>query len=139
MTLEKVCHPVSAWTAWLGTSGIDVFAAAAAEVAAVDTIFADFRDDDALTRYASAARRDGFSGMLAIHPAQVGIINRAFTPDADEVARATLIVSLFEENPGAGVVAFDGEMLDRPHLLQALKIVAMANDETSKTTEKNDE
>lgn len=116
-----------------------LFAAAAAEVAAIDTIFADFRDDDALARNASAARRDGFSGMLAIHPAQVEIINCAFTPDADEVARATLIVSLFEENPGAGVVAFDGEMLDRPHLLQALKIVAMANDETSKTTEKKDE
>jgi citrate lyase subunit beta/citryl-CoA lyase len=114
-----------------------LFAAAAAEVAAIDTIFADFSDDDALSKYASGARRDGFSGMLAIHPAQVGIINRAFTPDADELERAMRIVSMFEANPDAGVIAFDGEMLDRPHLLQARKIITMAGNETAQRTDGN--
>jgi len=112
-----------------------LLAAAAAEVAAIDTIFSDFRDDDALSRHASGARRDGFSGMLAIHPAQVGIINSAFTPDTEELARARSIVRMFEDNPDAGVVAMHGEMLDRPHLLQARKIIAMASNVTTQQTE----
>lgn len=103
-----------------------LFAAAAAEVPAIDTIYSDFRDTDGLARYAANARRDGFSGMLAIHPAQIDIINAAFTPDAAELARAQRIVALFADNPQAGVMAMDGAMLDRPHLLQAQKIVAMA-------------
>ena len=103
-----------------------LFAAAAAEVSAIDTIFSDFRDMDGLSIYATNARRDGFSGMLAIHPAQIEIINAAFTPDAAEVKRAESIVSLFSDNPRSGVVSMDGEMLDRPHLLQARKIIAMA-------------
>jgi citrate lyase subunit beta/citryl-CoA lyase len=89
-------------------------------------VFADYRDLPGLERYATAARRDGFSGMLAIHPAQVGVINQAFTPDAQELARATRIVRLFEQQPEQGVVGMDGEMLDRPHLLQARRILAMA-------------
>jgi citrate lyase subunit beta/citryl-CoA lyase len=103
-----------------------LFAAAAAEVPAIDTIFADYRNNDGLAAYAANARRDGFSGMLAIHPDQIDIINAAFTPDADELQRAQRIVSLFADNPQAGVVGMDGEMLDRPHLLQAQKIIAMA-------------
>jgi citrate lyase subunit beta/citryl-CoA lyase len=103
-----------------------LFAAAAAGIAAIDTVFADYRDLPGLERYATAARRDGFSGMLAIHPAQVGVINQAFTPDAQELARATRIVRLFEQQPEQGVVGMDGEMLDRPHLLQARRILAMA-------------
>ncbi len=103
-----------------------LFAAAAAEVPAIDTIFADFRNMDGLSAYAVNARRDGFSGMLAIHPAQIEIINAAFTPDAEELQRAERIVSLFADNPQTGVVGMDGEMLDRPHLLQAQKIIAMA-------------
>ena len=114
-----------------------LFAAAAAEVAAIDTIFADFRDDNGLSKYASGARRDGFSGMLAIHPDQLEIINQAFTPDAEELARAVRIVSLFEDSPGIGVVALDGAMLDRPHLLQAQKIITMASSGTAKKMEEN--
>ncbi|NNC78217.1 MAG: CoA ester lyase [Woeseiaceae bacterium] len=100
-----------------------LLAASAAGVAAVDTVFTSFKDDDGLARYAAAARRDGFSGMLAIHPAQVGIINDAFTPSAEERARAERIVALFETNPDAGALALDGEMLDRPHLVQARRIL----------------
>ena len=105
-----------------------LFAAAAAEVPAIDTVFADFKNTDGLSRYARQARRDGFAGMLAIHPAQAELINEAFTPDAEELQRARKIVDLFDENPGAGVIAMDGKMLDRPHLLQARKILIMAGE-----------
>ena len=104
-----------------------LFAAAAAEVPSFDTIFADFKNTEGLATYAANARRDGFSGMLAIHPAQVDIINAAFTPDASELERAERIISLFAENPDSGVLGMDGEMLDRPHLIQAQKIIAMAH------------
>jgi citrate lyase subunit beta/citryl-CoA lyase len=103
-----------------------LLAAAAAEVAAIDTVFTDFKDTAGLRRYASNARRDGFAGMLAIHPAQVETINAAFQPTAQELERATLIVELFAANPGAGVIGLDGEMFDRPHLVQARRLLAMA-------------
>lgn len=103
-----------------------LFAAAAAEVPAIDTVYTDFRNSDGLSRYASNARRDGFSGMLAIHPAQVEIINRAFSPSDDEVDRARRIIALFADNPDAGTLGMDGEMIDRPHLVQAERIVALA-------------
>lgn len=103
-----------------------LFAAHAAGVEAVDTIHADFRDEQGLERACAEARRDGFSGKLAIHPAQVEVINRAFTPDAEEIAHARRVVELFEANPGAGTLALDGVMLDVPHLKQARRILALA-------------
>lgn len=103
-----------------------LFAAAAANVPAVDTVYTDFRDHDGLARYAASARRDGFSGMLAIHPAQVAVINEAFAPTASEVERAQRIVALFAAHPGAGTLGMDGEMLDRPHWLRARRILEIA-------------
>ena len=103
-----------------------LFAAAAAGVPAVDTVFTDFRNEQGLARYAAAARRDGFSGMLAIHPAQVAAINEAFEPSAEEIARARRIVELFDADPAAGTVGMDGEMLDRPHWLRAKKTLEVA-------------
>ena len=103
-----------------------LFAAAAAEVAAIDTVFTDFRDHEGLLRYATNARRDGFTGMLAIHPAQVEVINAAFQPTAEEIERAERIVQAFTENPGAGTVGLDGKMIDRPHLLQAQRLLQQA-------------
>ena len=103
-----------------------LLAAAAAEVLAIDTVFTDFRDGDGLISYAENACRDGFAGMLAIHPAQVEPINRAFTPSADELARAQRIVALFADNPGLGTVGMDGKMIDRPHLLQAQRLLRLA-------------
>jgi len=100
-----------------------LFAAAAAEVAAIDTVYTDFRDHDGLLRYAANARRDGFSGMLAIHPDQVETINSAFEPTAEELERAALIIRLFDENPGAGTVGLDGKMIDQPHLVQARRLL----------------
>lgn len=103
-----------------------LFAAAGAELPAIDTVYTDFRDAEGLTRYSAAARRDGFSGMLAIHPEQVATINAAFVPTTEEVARARRIVEMFEKTPDVGAQGMDGEMIDRPHLLQARKILQMA-------------
>ena len=101
-------------------------AAAAAEIPAIDTVYTDFRDSEGLARYAENAARDGFSGMLAIHPAQLEAINSAFSPAKEDVERAQRIVALFDANPGAGALGLDGEMIDRPHLVQARRILAMA-------------
>jgi len=103
-----------------------LFAAAAAEVAAIDTVFTDFRDAEGLLRYAANARRDGFSGMLAIHPDQVEPINAAFSPSAEEIEHAQRIVELFEQNPGVGTVGLEGKMIDRPHLVQAQRLLRQA-------------
>ncbi|MDH3338259.1 MAG: CoA ester lyase [Gammaproteobacteria bacterium] len=103
-----------------------LFAAGAAEVPALDTVFTDFGDVEGLATYAANARRDGFSGMLAIHPAQVDVINRAFVPTAAELERAERIVALFAANPGTGTLGMDGEMIDRPHLVQAKRVLQLA-------------
>jgi citrate lyase subunit beta/citryl-CoA lyase len=101
-------------------------AAAAAEVAAIDTVYTDYRDMDGLARYAANARRDGFSGMLAIHPAQIDVINRAFMPTAEEIEHAERVIALFDDNPGAGTLGLDGEMIDRPHRVQAERLLKLA-------------
>lgn len=100
--------------------------AAAAGVAAVETIHGDFRDETGLRRRAQQARRAGFGGMLAIHPAQVDVINEAFTPSAAELQQARAIVDLFAASPGAGVLAHEGAMLDRPHLARAQALLRLA-------------
>ncbi|NIL94769.1 MAG: HpcH/HpaI aldolase/citrate lyase family protein [Woeseiaceae bacterium] len=116
--------------AWLApyevARSLCLFGASAAEVPAIDTVYTDFRDLEGLATYAANARRDGFSGMLAIHPAQVDVINRAFVPTAAELERAQRIVELFEANPGAGTLGLDGEMIDRPHFVQAQRILQLA-------------
>lgn len=103
-----------------------LFAAHAAGVPAIETVYPAFRDLAGLTRYATVAARDGFNGMMAIHPAQVQIINEAFTPSAAAVERARRVVAAFADNPGAGVLSLDGAMIDAPHLKQAQRILAQA-------------
>jgi len=100
-----------------------VLAAVALGVQAIDGIHADFRDSEGLMRELESARRDGFTGKLAIHPDQVAGINAAFSPTDAELDRARRIVAAFEASPGAGVVGLDGQMLDRPHLVQARRIL----------------
>jgi citrate lyase subunit beta/citryl-CoA lyase len=100
-----------------------LIAAKAAGVAAIETLHADFRDSAGLERVARGAQRDGFSGMLAIHPDQVDIINAAFTPSAEDVAHARRVVAAFAG--GVGVASLDGKMLDQPHLKQAQHILHM--------------
>ena len=104
-----------------------LFAAHAAGAAAIDTVFPAIKDVAGLTAYAVRARRDGFTGMMAIHPSQVEPINAAFTPSADEAARAQAIVDAFAANPGAGVLQVDGKMVDAPHLKQAKHILSLAD------------
>jgi citrate lyase subunit beta/citryl-CoA lyase len=101
-----------------------LFAAAAAEVDAIDSVYTNFRDLDGLAAECREARRDGFVAKMAIHPAQVAVINEAFTPSPDAVARARRIVDAFEANPDAGVVGIDGEMVDMPHLKRAQRLLA---------------
>ena len=103
-----------------------IAAAAAAKVAALDTVFVDFRNAEGLRREAEEARRDGFAGKLAIHPAQVAIIDEVFTPSAAEIARAQAVVAAFAAAPGVGVVGIDGVMYDRPHLERAKRLLARA-------------
>ena len=101
--------------------------AAAAGVQPVDGVFADFKDEEALKREAEAARREGFTGKLAIHPAQVAVINAAFTPSPDDVTHAEAVVAAFEAHPDAGVLSVGGKMVDRPHLVQAQRVLERAN------------
>lgn len=100
--------------------------AVAAGAAPIDTVFTDFRDPDGLRAEAEAARRDGFVGKLAIHPAQVEIIHDVFTPSREAIEHARRIVRAFDDAPGTGVVSLDGKMVDRPHLKQAEAILARA-------------
>jgi citrate lyase subunit beta/citryl-CoA lyase len=100
--------------------------AVAAGVQPVDGVFADFRDDEGLRAESEAARREGFTGKLAIHPAQVPIINAAFTPSDEEVRHAEEIVAAFEAQPNAGVLSVGGKMVDRPHLVQARRVLERA-------------
>jgi len=100
--------------------------AAAAGVAAIETIHGVFRDTDGLRKRAERVRRAGYRGMLAIHPAQVEVINQAFTPSASELEAAREIVALFAAQPGVGTIGCKGAMLDRPHLARAQALLALA-------------
>jgi citrate lyase subunit beta/citryl-CoA lyase len=103
--------------------------AVAAGVQPVDGVFADFKDEVGLRAETEAARREGFTGKLAIHPAQVGVINSAFTPSEEEMQRAEEIVAAFEAHPDAGVLSVGGKMVDRPHLVQARRVLERATRE----------
>jgi citrate lyase subunit beta/citryl-CoA lyase len=99
--------------------------AAVADVPAIETVYPTFKDLDGLEAYARRGRKEGFVGMLAIHPSQVPVINKVFTPTADEIAHAQKIVDLFDAQPGLGVVSLDGQMIDAPHLKQAQRTLAL--------------
>ena len=101
-----------------------LFAAAAAEVDAVDSVFTNFRNLEGLAEECTQGRRDGFVAKMAIHPAQVPVINEAFTPSAEALAQARDIVAAFARDPKAGVVGLNGEMVDQPHLKRAERLLA---------------
>ncbi len=103
---------------------ICLFGAAAAKVPAIETIHVDFRNEDVLRRDTEMARRDGFAGRLAIHPAQVAVINAVFTPTREQIDKAKAVVAAFAAQPGAGTVGIDGKMYDRPHLVRAQALLA---------------
>lgn len=105
---------------------LTLLAAAAAETAAIDTVFVNFRDGDGLRAECLEAERDGFTGKMAIHPDQVPVINEAFTPSAEAVEHARAVVAAFESAGNAGVVAIGGQMYDIPHLKRAQRLLARA-------------
>ncbi|PCG13676.1 HpcH/HpaI aldolase/citrate lyase family protein [Sphingomonas adhaesiva] len=107
---------------------LTLFGAHAAGVPAIETVYPDFRDLDGLADYAARGRRDGFTGMMAIHPAQVPVINAAFSPSEREIDHARRIVALFDANPGAGALQMDGRMVDAPHLKAARRLLAAAGE-----------
>ncbi|MES2174383.1 MAG: CoA ester lyase [Pseudomonadota bacterium] len=107
---------------------LTLFAAHAAHVPAIETVFPRIDAPDALAAYVARARRDGFTGMMAIHPAQVATINRGFTPTPEELAQARAIVAAFDAHPGAGALRLDGKMIDQPHRKQAQQILDRAAD-----------
>jgi citrate lyase subunit beta / citryl-CoA lyase len=100
--------------------------AAAAGIPAIDTVYVDFRNSDGFRRECEEACRDGFTGKMAIHPAQVPIINEVFTPTPQAIAQAQAIVDAFAANPGAGTIGIGGVMADQPHLLRAQRVLARA-------------
>ncbi len=105
---------------------LTLLAAHAAGVQAIDTLFVDFKDDAGLRASCRTARAEGFTGRLAIHPAQVAGINESFMPSADDVAHAKRVLDAFAANPGAGTVGLDGKMIDIPHQKQAMRVLAQA-------------
>jgi citrate lyase subunit beta / citryl-CoA lyase len=105
---------------------LTLLAAHAAGVQALDTLFVDFKDDEGLRASCRAARAEGFTGRIAIHPSQVAGINESFMPSADEIAHARRVLDVFAANPGAGTVGLDGKMIDIPHQKQAERVLAQA-------------
>ena len=115
------------WTGPYATArALTLFAAGNAGVPAIDTVYTDFRDAEGLGRSAHAARRDGFAGQMAIHPAQVPVIEAAYAPSEEDIALARRIVAAFAETPGLGTVGIDGQMIDIPHLKRARRLLASA-------------
>jgi citrate lyase subunit beta/citryl-CoA lyase len=102
-----------------------LLAARALGVQPIETLYADFKDDAGLAASSRAAYREGFSGRLAIHPAQVPVLNEAFLPSASDLALAERIVQAFAAAPDAGTVGIDGSMYDRPHLQRARQVLAL--------------
>lgn len=103
---------------------ICLYGAAAAKLPAIETVYVDFRNSEGLRLDTEHARRDGFTGRLAIHPAQVAVINEVFTPTPAQIAKAKMVVAAFAAKPGAGAVGIDGKMFDRPHLIRAQNLLA---------------
>ncbi|WP_311268031.1 CoA ester lyase [Sphingobium sp. WCS2017Hpa-17] len=108
------------------TRSLCLLAAHASGVQAIDTLYVDFRDEEGLRATSRAARAEGFTGRIAIHPAQVAGINDSFMPSAEEVAHARRVIDAFAASPGAGTVGLDGKMIDIPHQKQAGRVLAQA-------------
>jgi len=105
---------------------LTLMGARAAGVQPIDTLYADFRDDKGLYAASRASRAEGFTGRLAIHPAQVAAINESYLPSAEEIEHARRVVAAFETSPGSGAVGLDGKMIDIPHLKQAQALIEQA-------------
>ncbi|MCJ8237869.1 HpcH/HpaI aldolase/citrate lyase family protein [Peteryoungia algae] len=107
---------------------LTLLSAHASGVAAIETVYPDISDEEGLAAHARRARFDGFSGIMAIHPTQIPLINQAFTPTLEELAEAQAIIDAFEANPGKGALTFAGRMIDAPHLKAAQRLLGLADD-----------
>ena len=105
---------------------LTLLGATAAQVPAIDAVYTNFRDPEGLKAESAEALRDGFSAKAAIHPAQIGPINAAFTPSPDDVSWARRVIAAFNEAPERGAIVLDGNMLDRPHYRSAQRVLARA-------------
>ena len=115
------------WTSpYQMTRALCLFAAHAAKVQAIDTVMADFRDLDRLKVVCNEGRRDGFTGKICIHPAQVEVINEAYSPSSEELDHARAVIKAFAENPEAGTLQIEGKMIDKPHLVLAERVLAFS-------------
>ena len=125
--------PAGGWALVYRLARVQVLLAAkAAGVAAIETLYVDFRDEEGLRQTSTQAAAEGFSGRIAIHPAQVGPINSAFAPSAEVIAHARRIIAAFDAQPGAGTVGLDGRMIDIPHLKQARNQLALHDSITNR-------
>jgi citrate lyase subunit beta/citryl-CoA lyase len=106
---------------------LTLMGARAAGVQPIDTLYSDFRDEQGLRAASQASRAEGFTGRLAIHPAQVQAINESYLPSAAEIEHARRVIAAFEASPGAGAVGLDGKMVDIPHLKQAQALIEQAS------------
>ena len=113
---------------YLMAKSLCLAAARALDVQPVGVVYVNYQDMDGLSNECLNDRKTGFVGKIAIHPAQAEVINKAFTPTEDEINYATRVVSVFEQNPGVGVVGLDGKMLDMPHLKQAKNLLSLATE-----------
>jgi len=103
-----------------------LMAAAGAGVAAIDTVYTDIDNLAGLERETRAARRDGFSAKALIHPKHVDVVNAAFEPTVAERNWAEKVIAAFADNPNAGTLRLDGQMIDKPHLRAARKILGLS-------------
>ncbi|WP_235527649.1 HpcH/HpaI aldolase/citrate lyase family protein [Burkholderia sp. Leaf177] len=118
----RTAHLNGQWTpAFDLARSMCLFAASHAGVTAIDTIPVEIHNAEALRAESDIARRDGFAAKAAIHPAQIAVINEAFSPSAEERAWATRVIAAF--GSGDGVATLDGRMLDRPHHKLATRIL----------------
>ena len=108
-----------------------LFAAGAAGVQALDTLYGDFRDQNGLAESCRIARRDGFVGRIAIHPDQIATINECFTPSDADLAHARRVVAAFAAQPDAGTLGIDGKMYDMPHLIAAKRALASVGEDVT--------
>lgn len=122
------CDDGSYTPAYEVVRSLTLFGAAAADTVAIETVFPAFRDLDGLAQYARRGMRDGFAGMMAIHPGQIAVIHSAFTPTERALDHARAVVSAFEANPNAGAIELKGKMIDAPHLKQALRLLSFAKE-----------
>lgn len=102
---------------------------AAGNMQPVDGICVDYKNDAKLRDECKRARREGFTGKIAIHPSQVAIINELFTPSSKEIDHARRVIEAFENAGGAGTVGLEGKMLDMPHLRQARHILELSQNQ----------